>query len=108
MEVWKYTIDIRMATTQTGITKVLAIPEKAMFLKVRDRPEDDWSAGGPYIELWYLVDRETPPVDTTFELYMTGETIKEPDDLYYVATVFPVSGYVLHIFQRSLLKTSSE
>jgi|SRR6187431_526511 len=100
--VWKYTLDIRRDTT------VLELPEKSKFLKAKGRDQVDGTLWSPFVDLWFWVDAGSSLEDRTFEIYGTGHTIETPGDLYYLDTVFPMKDLVLHIFLRSLLKTSSE
>lgn len=104
--VWKYTINLREATQPGGVTENLDIPRGWRFLTAKDRmghtEYHGFAVQAPHIDMWFEVNTDEPKETVTFDLYGTGYEIPDVDvHRYYLATVFPVHGLVLHIFEHT-------
>lgn len=86
MEVWKFKLNGRDVQTK------VEMPSGAQVLRV--------DIQGDEIQLWALVDPESPTHTRTFEVYGTGHEIKE-GKLNFISTFFVRGGtYVFHAFER--------
>ena len=90
-KVYKYEIKIRDDLQE------LLIPSGAQLLHV-DEQEGDWA--NAKIELWALVDPESPFTTRRFRVYGTGHPIRDVDMAYVGTAQHRTTGLVWHVFEK--------